>query len=69
MYDFNQALLSLGIGIVAAQHLEGGPEAKLCLKIGDVRVEMFGTYESSSAGVKAHKALQTFCHLFYATIG
>jgi len=28
MYDFNKELLQSGIGIVAAQHLEGGPEAQ-----------------------------------------
>ncbi len=48
MHDFNQALLSLGIGIVAAQHLEGGPEAQLYLQIGGEQLEMFGTYETSS---------------------
>ncbi len=48
MHDFNRALLSLGIGIVAAQHLEGGPEAQLYLRIGDVKLEMFGTYQTSS---------------------
>ena len=47
MHDFNQELLSLGIGLVAAQHLEGGPEAQLYLHIGNVRREMFGSYETS----------------------
>ncbi len=46
MHDFNRALLSLGIGVVAAQHLEGGPEAQLYVKVGDVTVEMFGTFET-----------------------
>lgn len=50
MHDFNRALLSLEIGLVAAQHLEGGPEAQLYVKVGDVKHEMFGTYESSSKG-------------------
>lgn len=47
MHDFNQELLSLGIGLVAAQHLEGGPEAQLYLRIGNVRHEMFGSYETA----------------------
>lgn len=47
MHDFNLELLSLGIGLVAAQHLEGGPEAQLYLRIGNVRHEMIGSYETS----------------------
>jgi hypothetical protein len=47
MHDFNRALLSLGIGLVAAQHLEGGPEAQLYLHVGRVTLEMFGSYETS----------------------
>ncbi len=47
MHDFNRELLSLGIGLVAAQHLEGGPEAQLYLRIGNVTHEMFGSYETS----------------------
>ena len=47
MYDFNQGLLSLGIGIVAAQHLEGGPEAQLYVRIGNISQEMFGSYETT----------------------
>lgn len=47
MHDFNQELLSLGVGLVAAQHLEGGPEAQLYLQIGNLKREMFGSYETS----------------------
>ncbi len=47
MYDFNRELLSIGIGLVAAQHLEGGPEAQLFLQIGTTTVDMFGSYETS----------------------
>ncbi len=32
MHDFNEQLLGLGIDIVAAQHLEGGPEAQFYLR-------------------------------------
>jgi uncharacterized protein YigE (DUF2233 family) len=46
MHDFNQELLSAGIGLVAAQHLEGGPEAQLYVKVGDVELELFGSYET-----------------------
>jgi hypothetical protein len=44
MHDLNQELLGAGIGIVAAQHLEGGPEAQLYFRAGAVEKEMFGSY-------------------------
>jgi len=47
MHDLNEALLNSGIGIVAAQHLEGGPEAQLYLHVGDLEHEWFGSYETS----------------------
>lgn len=47
MHDLNGELLSMGIGLVAAQHLEGGPEAQLYLHFGDQELEMFGSYETS----------------------
>ncbi len=46
MYDLNNELLGSGIGIVAAQHLEGGPEAQLYINTGGVKIEMFGSYET-----------------------
>jgi len=47
MHDLNQELLASGIGIVAAQHMEGGPEAQLYVHVGDTELEMFGSYETS----------------------
>lgn len=47
MHDFNQELLSAGIGLVAAQHLEGGPEAQLYFRVGEKQTELFGSYETS----------------------
>jgi uncharacterized protein YigE (DUF2233 family) len=47
MHDLNQELLSAGIGVVAAQHLEGGPEAQLYIHAGKTEQEMFGSYETS----------------------
>ena len=47
MHDLNQELLSAGIDLVAAQHLEGGPEAQLYLRVGETQVETFGSYETS----------------------
>jgi exopolysaccharide biosynthesis protein len=47
MHDLNKELLNAGIGIIAAQHLEGGPEAQLYLKAGGVEIELAGNYETS----------------------
>ena len=47
MHDLNQELLAAGIGLVAAQHLEGGPEAQLYVHAGSFELEMFGSYETS----------------------
>jgi hypothetical protein len=47
MHDFNEILLGLPIGIVAAQHLEGGPEAQLFIDVGETQLEVVGSYETS----------------------
>jgi hypothetical protein len=47
MHDLNHELLEAGIGLVASQHLEGGPEAQLYLHAGDVELDLFGSYETS----------------------
>ena len=47
MHEFNEALLGLGLGIVAAQHLDGGPPAQLYVRAGDVERELVGSYETS----------------------
>ena len=46
MHDFNNVLLSLGIGLVAAQHLEGGSQAQLYVNAGGVEVELSGSQGS-----------------------
>lgn len=46
MHDLNRALVGLGIGLVAAQHLEGGPEAQLYVHLGGFELEQFGSYET-----------------------
>jgi len=46
MYDLNRELLSAGIGLVTAQHLEGGPEAQLYVRAGSVELEMVGSFET-----------------------
>ena len=47
MHDLNEELLSSGIGLVALQHLEGGPEAQLYVHVGDSELDLSGSYETS----------------------
>src|SRR5262245_56032011 len=47
MHDLNQELLESDVGLVVAQHLEGGPEAQLYVHAGETKLEMFGSYETS----------------------
>ena len=47
MHDLNNELLRLGIGLVAAQHLEGGPQAQLYLHVGEVELEVSGSHRTS----------------------
>jgi hypothetical protein len=47
MHELNQELLASDIGLVAAQHLEGGREAQLYLRAGETKLEMFGSYGTS----------------------
>jgi phosphodiester glycosidase len=46
IYELNEELLKANIGLVAAQYLEGGPEAQLYVHAGQTELEMFGSYES-----------------------
>jgi hypothetical protein len=50
MHDLNGELLSAKIGLVALQHLEGGPQAQLFLHTGDIDLEMFGSHSTSNGG-------------------
>jgi hypothetical protein len=46
IYELNEELLKANIGLVAAQFLEGGPEAQLYVHAGQTELEMFGSYET-----------------------
>ena len=57
MHDFNELILKYPFGIVAAQHLEGGPEAQLYCKTADGIIDINGGFDSgmlvsSGAGFK-----------------
>jgi hypothetical protein len=45
MRDLNRELVA-SIGLVASQHLEGGPEAQVYLNVGGVEFERFGSFET-----------------------
>jgi hypothetical protein len=47
MHDLVRELLAADIGLVSAQHLEGGPEAQLFIGVGEEPREMFGSYETA----------------------
>jgi len=49
------ALLELPIGLVAAQHLEGGSQAQLFVAAGGQTVELVGGYESAFSAPDPHR--------------
>lgn len=53
MHHLNRQILALGIGIVTAQHLEGGPEAQIYVRAGGVEIERFGIFENSDPETEA----------------
>jgi len=53
MYDFNELLLSLPLELVAAQHLEGGPEAQLWIE--PTHLEAVGSFETGFLESDANK--------------
>jgi hypothetical protein len=46
MRDFNALLLSLPLDVVAAMHLEGGPEASLSIHAPGIALDLAGSYET-----------------------
>lgn len=46
--EFIDFMLQSGLGIKTAMYLEGGPEASLYVKAGEVEIEKFGSYVSKS---------------------
>jgi hypothetical protein len=46
MVELNRMLLELPLGVVRAQHLEGGPEASLSVHAGGVHLDLCGSYET-----------------------
>ncbi|MEZ5357683.1 MAG: phosphodiester glycosidase family protein [Candidatus Zixiibacteriota bacterium] len=46
MYEFNERILALPLGIVAAQHLEGGVQTQVCIRVGEYSEAISGGFES-----------------------
>jgi hypothetical protein len=46
MKELNDKLLALPIGLTAAMHVEGGPEASLSIHAGGVDLDLNGSYET-----------------------
>lgn len=53
MHDFNNVLLALPLGIVSAQHLEGGPQAQLFIRAGKRIIEFHSGHEAGRNGSPA----------------
>ncbi|MBM3317362.1 MAG: phosphodiester glycosidase family protein [Candidatus Eisenbacteria bacterium] len=54
MHDLNEEWLALGV--VCAQHLEGGPEAQLFIRVGDFVAEFVGSFETAFTESDANAA-------------
>ena len=50
MHDFNIRLLALPLGVVHAQHLEGGPEASLSIHVPGLDIDLMGSFETAFRG-------------------
>ncbi len=58
MHDFNNLLLELPLGIVAAQHLEGGPEAQVCIALPEGGYwDWVGSFETGFTPHNSNKAI------------
>jgi hypothetical protein len=46
MHEFNRLLLASSLGVVAAMHVEGGPEASLSVRAKKLQLDRNGSYET-----------------------
>jgi hypothetical protein len=47
MWEFNEAVKSLGLGVTRLMHMEGGPTASLSIRSREVNVDLAGSYETT----------------------
>lgn len=48
MWQFNELIKSLGIGVTRMMHLEGGPVASMSIRTAGLKRDLAGSYESNS---------------------
>jgi len=48
MWEFNEAIKSLDIGVSRMMHLEGGPIASMSIRTAGTKLDLAGSYESTS---------------------
>jgi hypothetical protein len=51
MWQFNEMIKSLGIGVTRMMHLEGGPIASMSIRAKNLKLDLAGSYESNSNSV------------------
>ncbi len=49
MWEFNEIIKSLGIGVSRMMHLEGGPIASMSIRTQSLKVDLAGRFESNSS--------------------
>jgi uncharacterized protein YigE (DUF2233 family) len=47
MWEFNEAVKSLGFGVTRLMHMEGGPTASLSIRSREANVDLAGSYETT----------------------
>lgn len=48
MWQFNEAVKSLGLGVTRMMHLEGGPMASLSINTRELKLDLAGSYETDT---------------------
>jgi hypothetical protein len=54
MFDYNDRVLALPLGIVRAMHVEGGPEASLSIRAPGLKLDLCGSFETGFVGDDAN---------------
>jgi len=49
MWDFNETVKSLDMGVIRLMHMEGGPTASLSIRSRDINVDLAGGYETETS--------------------
>jgi hypothetical protein len=49
MWEFNEIVKSLNLGVTRLMHMEGGPTASLSIRSRDINIDLAGGYETSTS--------------------